>query len=219
MGYKKPGSKADLAEKRARARAEAPETIGLSMSEKQIRARARRKATKHQRIAQSELETLYKPLEEWDMEELARGRPRASDGTFKGRPPAYISREVHEKAMERFRDMVRGEMQIHTVSALKLLGNIIDNDEADDRGKPLVNASTKLEAVKFLLEHVVGKPKQPVEADISVKLQGILGAALVTPGDASAFAAFQPASPSAARALGRSEEILDAEGEEDEDEE
>jgi len=219
LGHKKAGSRADLAEKRARARAEAPETIGLSMSEKQIRARARRKATKHQRIAQSELETLYKPLEEWDMEELARGRPRASDGTFKGRPPAYISREVHEKAMERFRDMVRGEMQIHTVSALKLLGNIIDNDETDDRGKPLVNASTKLEAVKFLLEHVVGKPKQPVEADISVKLQGILGAALVTPGDASAFAAFQPASPSAARALGRSEEILDAEVEEDEDEE
>lgn len=213
MGYKKPGSKADRAEKRAKARAEAPETIGYSMSEKQIRARARRKASKHQRIAQSELETLYKPLDEWDLEELARGRPRAVDGTFKGRPPAYISREVHEKAMEKFRDMVRGEMQVYTVDALKLLGKIIDEDDTDDKGRPLVSASVKLEAVKFLLEHVVGKPKQPVEADISVKLQGILGAALVNPGD---MASFNPASPASARALGRGE-VIEAELDEEEE--
>lgn len=221
MGHKKPGSRADQEEKRAKARAEAPETIGLSMSDKQIRARARRKASKHQRIAQSELEKLYKPLDEWDLEELARGRPRDADGKFRGRPPSYISREVHEKAMERFREMVRFEMNAHSVEAVKLLRKIMDEDDVDERGRPLVPYSTKLDAVKFLLEHVVGKPKQPVEADISVKLQGILGAALVIPSNPGDFTAFTPASPGSARALGQreaAEEALDVEFEEDEDE-
>lgn len=208
MGQKKPGSRADRQEKLAEKnpyKTGAPGRPITSETPKQIRARARR----HGKIVEGELAKLYKPLDEWDLEELARGRPRAADGTFKGRTPSYISREVHEKAMERFKDLITGEMRAHTVTALTVVAQILEEDELDDKGRPVVPASTKLDAAKFLIEHLVGKPKQPIEADISVKLQAILGTAMVSPGDEG----YKPASPSAARALGTSvdEGIIDAE--------
>lgn len=150
-----------------------------SKEKKQIRQRARRKLKK---VSEEELEILYgKGIDEWDLEELAKGRPRARDGSWKGSPPPYIDRRVHEQIVKRFEELVRGEMNAHTVGALGVLGKILENDEVDDKGKPVVPAGTKLEAAKFLIEHVVGKPKQRTETDISVKLQGILGAAIVNP--------------------------------------
>lgn len=144
---------------------------------KQIRARARRA----QKIAKEELEKLYKPIEEWDAEELARGRPRAKDGTFKGPAPSFIDRAVHEQIVRRFEEIVRSDMNTHTVAALRIVGEILEDDATDDKGRPLVAAGTKLDAAKFLIEHVIGKPKQRVETDISVKLQALLGAVMVNP--------------------------------------
>lgn len=124
---------------------------------------------------------LSKPVEDWDLEELARGRPRNAQGTFAGRPPSYISREIHEKAMDRFKEMVRTDMRSHTVIAMNVLKDILEDDDIDEKGKPTTPASVKVDVAKFLIEHLVGKPTQPIQADINVKLQGILGAVLVQP--------------------------------------
>lgn len=148
-----------------------------SLNAKQIRARARRA----QAITEAQLEKLYKPLEEWDAEELARGRPRAKDGSFKGKAPAFIDRALHEQIVRRFEEVVRFKMNERTVDALEFLNTVLANEEVDDRGRPVVSASTKLDATKFLIEHVIGKPKQRTETDISVKLQGILAHAMVNP--------------------------------------
>jgi hypothetical protein len=149
-----------------------------STQAKQIRQRARRKKKE---LSELEIGLLYKPIEEWDMEELARGRPRAKDGTFKGKTPPYIDRKVHEQVVKRFEEIVRKEMNANTVDALKIIKQILDDDGYDDKGKPTTSANTKLDAAKFLIEHVIGKPKQRTETDISVKLQGILGMAMVQP--------------------------------------
>src|SRR5262245_63124610 len=63
-----------------------------STSRKQMRARARRKRKKAGES--EEFKRLYKPIEQWDPEELARGRPRSRDGNFTGRPPRWITRAV-----------------------------------------------------------------------------------------------------------------------------
>ena len=147
------------------------------MTPKQIRARARRR----NKIDAVELAQLYKPLEEWDPEELARGRPRAKDGTFKGKAPAFIDRALHEEIVRKFETIVRTEMNRSTVEALDFLDKLFKNDEEDERGRPVVSASTKLDAAKFLIEHIVGKPKQRVEQDISVTLQAMLATAMVNP--------------------------------------
>lgn len=147
------------------------------MTPKQMRARARR----NKRIPDEELRKLYKPVEKWDAEELARGRPRAKDGTFKGKPPAFIDRALHEQIIRQFETVVRGEMNRHTVKALVVLEKILEDETEDEKGRPIVPAGTKLDAAKFLVEHILGKPKQRVETDISVKLQGILATAMVNP--------------------------------------
>lgn len=148
------------------------------MTPKQIRARARRAG----KIHAAEMEKLYKPIEEWDEEELARGRPRAKDGSFKGASPAWITREVHEAAMSRFKGIIEGKMRGETVTAMRMLHEILTDERVDEKDRPLVAASTKLDAAKFLIEHAVGKPTQRVETDISVRLQGLLAVATVGPG-------------------------------------
>ncbi len=157
---------------------------GKSLSPKQIRARARRKMNRGNVMTAQEFDYLFeKPIEEWDMEELARGRPRNSRGGFSGPKPKWITAAVHERAMERYTAAVKTDMQATTVDALTTIRWIIQNEDVDDKGKPIVPASTKLEASKFLLEHVVGKPTQRIESDVSVKLQGILGQVMVNPKD------------------------------------
>lgn len=148
-----------------------------SSNPKQLRARARRS----QKMAAEDLAKLWKPIEEWDHEELARGRPRSADGSFRGKSPAWVDRAVHEEVVKKFETIVREGMNAHTLRALTVLEQILESDEHDLKGKPLVPASTKLDAAKFLIEHILGKPKQRMETDISVKLQGLLGVAMVNP--------------------------------------
>lgn len=157
---------------------------GKLLTPKQIRARARRKAKRNEVMSDQELSYLYeKPVEDWDMEELAKGRPRNARGGFSGPKPKWITAAVHERAMERYTAAVKTDMRATTVDALDAIRWIIQNEDVDDKGKPIVPAGTKLEASKFLIEHVVGKPTQRIESDVSVKLQGILGQVMVNPND------------------------------------
>jgi len=150
-----------------------------SKKQKQIRQRARRKM---QKLSTEEQEVLWgKDVKAWDMEELARGRPRAADGSFRGKPPGFISRQMHEEIVRRFEEIVREEMNGHTVAALQVLSTVLEDDTTDEKGKRQTPRSVQVDVAKFLIEHVVGKPKQRTEADISVKLQGILGMAIVNP--------------------------------------
>ena len=150
-----------------------------SKEQKQIRQRARRKLRK---LSPEEQRALYgKDVSEWDMEELARGRPRNKNGTFSGPAPTWISRQLHEEIVRRFETVVKDEMNGQTIDALKVLTKVLTDEEVDTKGRRRTPRSVQVDVAKFLLEHVVGKPKTRVEADISVKLQGILGVAIANP--------------------------------------
>lgn len=157
---------------------------GKLLTPKQIRARARRRMKRNEVLTDQEMEYLYaKPVDEWDLDELAAGRPKNEKGHFKGPKPRWVSQVVHEEAMDKYTAAVKSSMRSTTVDALSILKQIINDDNVDDKGKPFVNASTKLDAAKFLIEHVVGKPTQRIESDVSVKLQGILGQVMVNPAE------------------------------------
>ena len=164
----------------------APRTAdGKLLTAKQIRARARRKAKRMERMTDQEFEAIYhKPIEEWDLEELAHGRTRNAKGSFSGPSPKWINREVHERSMERFKAVIKSRMNGQTVGAIDALEWILTNEEVDERGRYVIPPSTKADVAKFLLEHTVGKPTQRVESDISVKLQAILGQVMVNPAEA-----------------------------------
>ena len=155
---------------------------GRLMTGRQVRSRARRKLQKGKKLDDETFEAWAgKPIDEWDIEELARGRPRDARGGFRGKPPKYMPRAVHERIAERFKMLVRDQLNQNAVQALGVVSNLITSDDTDEKGKPLVPASVKLDASKWLVEHVIGKPVQPTQTDISVKLQSILGAVMVNP--------------------------------------
>lgn len=146
--------------------------------------RAREKYLEKMNIGQAEKQAYYKkPLADWDAEELARGRPRNSKGGFTGPKPAWVSAEMHEEAMDRFKSIIRTGMRVATVDAIEFVKRVMNDDSTDNRGRPIVPASTKLQAATFLIEHLAGKPTQRIESDVSVKLQGILAGVMVNPGE------------------------------------
>lgn len=175
-------------------------TEGLLLTPKQIRARARRRLRRQAKrqiaVTETEFNALYKPIEDWDMEELARGRPRSSNGKFAAKAPSWITREVHERAMERFKMLVKTELSAATPQAMQTVHWILTNDEEDEKGRAKVPASVKLSAAQLLIEHAVGKPKQVIENDVSVRLQGILGVVMANPNDALANGSDGGRSPS-----------------------
>lgn len=155
---------------------------GRLMTGKQVRSRSRRTLQKGKKLDDETFEAWAgKPINEWDLEELAQGRPRNARGDFRGKPPQYMPRAVHERIAERFKMLVRDQMNQSSVQALGVISNLLGSQDTDDKGKPIVPASVKLDAAKWLVEHVIGKPVQPTQADVSVKLQGILGAVMVQP--------------------------------------
>lgn len=102
-------------------------------------------------------------------------------------------------------------MREETVTALSVVHSILANDDVDDKGRPAIAASTKLDAAKFLIEHVVGKPTQRVETDISVKLQGLLAVVTAGPLDDGAEALNLPPGMDYEAAFGDDDDVVDAE--------
>lgn len=157
---------------------------GKIFTPKQLRARMRRKQARRVGVTDEEIEQLYqKPIADWDLEELARGRPRNSRGTFQGPKPKWITMAMHEESMRKYEAAVKGNMRETTVDALQTLRDLLADESVDEKGKPTVGAGTKVDIAKFLIEHSVGKPTQKIEGDMSVRLQGILGTVMVNPAE------------------------------------
>jgi len=155
---------------------------GRLMTGKQVRSRARRTISKGKKLDDETFEAWSgKPIDEWDLEELARGRPRNAAGDFRGAPMRHMPRAVHERIAERFKILIRDSMNLNATMALGVVANLLHSEDVDDKGKPIVSPAVKLDASKWLIEHVIGKPVQPTQTDVSVKLQGILGAVMVNP--------------------------------------
>lgn len=164
---------------------------GHVTNEKQIRARRRRALRAAKKVSDINedlaMELDIKPLEEWDFEELARGRPRDRNGTFRGAKPSYISRELHEKIMDRFKLMVKQKMVGNGIDAMNALDYLLTNEDLAKGGRPLVPPTVRFQAAQYVLDHLIGRPTQPVQTDVSVQLQGILGMAMVNPTEDGGF--------------------------------
>lgn len=160
------------------------DTSRLSKDPAQIRRRLRR-ANKKNQARQEEDVKLYleatgkKPIEEWDWEELAKGRPRDSKGGFTGRKPTWITPTVTKEAKRRLMDHTLSELNLHINVAIECIVGLIKSEDVDDHGKPLVDARTKLAASMFIIEHVTGKPKAVFEIEANDNVRQALAAAIV----------------------------------------
>lgn len=151
----------------------------LSTDPRAVRARLRRKNRKVNRTEDAmvtDLEMLYKPVDTWDMAELARGRPRCKDGTFKGPTPPWVTPLVRREAERRLVDLARAELATMVGDAIQVMTNLMTDDTVDEEtGRPYVSASTKLDAAKFIVEQVMGKAKQRVDLEAGASVAEFLG--------------------------------------------
>lgn len=156
----------------------------LSTDPRQVRIRLRRAARKGNKKAdgriQRDLEMLYKkPIDEWDVEELARGRPRNAAGDFRGKMPSWITPTIASEAKRRLLDNTFAQMSAHADLAINTVVKLMKDDMVDDKGKPITDSRTKLAAATFVIEHILGKPKAIVEVGAEDFTKQAIAAAIV----------------------------------------
>jgi hypothetical protein len=155
----------------------------LSQRPGQIRVRLRRAKKSHAKVdgrVDRDIEMLYKKaIEDWDVEELARGRPRSKDGSFRGVKPSWVTAAVQTEARKRLLDETFGKMAGHIDQAIKTVAELMVSEEVDDKGKPIVDARTKLTAATFILEHFIGKPTAVVAVEANDFTKQAIAAAIV----------------------------------------
>lgn len=127
-----------------------------------------------------DLKMLYrKPVEEWDMEELARGRPKNEQGKFAGPRPRWISPLILKQAQDRLRALTREELNVYAADAVRVMHELMTNADTDFDGKPLVSPSVRLQAATYVMDQVIGKPTTPVEVTGNVVLESLMARVLV----------------------------------------
>lgn len=134
----------------------------LSNDPLNIRKRLRRQAVPLERDLKM-LADSRKPMSEWDTEELARGRPRASDGSFRGDTPKWITPLIMDEAKRRLRTNSLETLTSKVIDAIEVVYKIMMCEDRDGEGRPIVDARTRLQAATFIIEHTIGKAKVPVE--------------------------------------------------------
>lgn len=157
----------------------------LSTHPTQIRNRLRRQ-TKHM---DEDLEALYaatnyKPVDQWDLEELAKGRPRqGKNGSFRpGVKPTWITPKIHAEIRRRLMEEGFNSLASHLVPAIQCLADMLGNEQVDEWGTPIVSAKTKVEISKFIIEQILGKARQRIDLGAQPSFRDFLAGALVLPG-------------------------------------
>ena len=120
-----------------------------------------------------------KPIDEWDLEELAMGKPRNKAGNFSGRPPSWLNMSIQNEARRRLLKHAFGTLAAHADTAIQVIYNLMTSEEVDEFGKPIVDARTRLAAAQYVLDHIIGKPKAHVEIEGTEITRQALAAALV----------------------------------------
>jgi hypothetical protein len=95
-------------------------------------------------------------VEDLDDEEVAQGRLRSADGTFRGRPPTVIPAELVQ-AMKR-EWLSRANARLSEALLEKGIGTLTDL-----AGDPLVDPAVRLRAADLLMNRTMGKVPDKIE--------------------------------------------------------
>lgn len=110
-------------------------------------------------------------VEDLDDEELANGRLKASDGTFRGRPPAVIPGEMVQAMRREW--MSRAEAKLRDALMEHGLGTLVELASNED-----IDSSVRLRAAQTIIERTMGKVPDKVvlasEDPVEALFRGIL---------------------------------------------
>lgn len=136
-----------------------------------------RKADQKFDDAKADVELYYqKPIEEWDFEELQRGRPRASDGRFYGNKPKWLTPVLMAEAQARLKTMTAQQLGMYAGDAIEVMAELMNESRV-----PMV----RFQAAKYILDQIIGLPTQRVEAKAQIEFESLLADVMVNPDGSS----------------------------------
>lgn len=153
--------------------------MAMASDERRISARRQaaknklRKSSARSEKALQELGALYneeKPIEEWDWEELQRGRPKNKNGKFTGVQPRWITPAVHEEAARRLRSLSVNKLGEHTQAAIDVMVRLMTKSKVD---------MVRFQAAKYVLDQIMGIPTAKVEVQGNINVRNFLADLLV----------------------------------------
>lgn len=100
-------------------------------------------------------------VEDLDVEEIQKGQLRDANGTFTGRPPNVIPRNMHIKLVQELMKRMDASWREHATEALGVFIEIMNN--------PKVRPQDRLYAAQYVVERIQGKipEKQEISATVS----------------------------------------------------
>lgn len=87
-------------------------------------------------------------VEDLDDEELARGYPRADDGSFRGRP-AVVPTSVHQRVQRELFRRAGEKLKENLITAAETMASVAGDKELDPK--------VRMDAAKWLIERLMGK--------------------------------------------------------------
>jgi hypothetical protein len=119
----------------------------------------------------SDLELLYqKPVEEWDFEELQRGRPRKPNGKFPRNREDWITPVMRLEAQRRLQECTHEELGRYAGSAIEVMVDLMQNARVE---------IVRYNAAKYVLDQIVGMPTARVHVEANVKFDNMLADVIV----------------------------------------
>lgn len=130
------------------------------------------------RISSAATDVIDNPrvVEEWDDEELRRGRRRDRNGKFTGADPLVVPTTVYREIVRRSIRRAEKELAVNLEAACATLTAIATSEAAEDRDR--------IVAAKIIMERIMGK--EPLKVDHSFKsplFLGIIQGGIVTGGE------------------------------------
>lgn len=100
-------------------------------------------------------------LREWDEEELIRGRPRDKNGTFRGRPPTLMPRQVYDELRRRTLTEFHEKVRSNVLPAMDALAAMARGEEDAD--------PARIKAIQEIINRFAGKAPEHVTMDVQVE--------------------------------------------------
>jgi len=149
------------------------DTRRLSTNPRAIRQRIRRNGGRTAEDIALLHEIAYgsvKPVTEWTLEELQKGRPRHPTAGWRGPRPRWITPIVQAEVRRRLREETIQNLVGHTGAAIKVLAEFLKNEE---------EPHLRFRAAQLILEYAAGAPDKNIHVTGNVQLQSMLASALV----------------------------------------
>lgn len=105
-------------------------------------------------------------------EELARGRLKNADGTFRGAPSRWVPAEFHKECVRELMRRGKELYQENYIQAIQAMTTIATT--------PSIEVNSRIKAAQFVIERIEGKVPEKLEIGVSEPWQELLSGVVAT---------------------------------------